>query len=158
MPEMILDGQIEEGPLAGIQANNLREWGRVTAGVKMDPSYKRLWVALLRSGLIKRYFRQLSSPSGTRMCCLGVAEEVVRPGTSHYHTVTTPQGTRKKIRVWDGVQVAGTSDLPYCQGYPSEETVTKLGLTYDIVSCLAGLNDDGGATYEQIAYLIERDL
>lgn len=123
---------------------------------KMNPAVKALWISELRSGNWKQTNGALSRID--RFCCLGVLCELAyREGVAVDRYVNEPlqyisyddeTGTLPpSVRDW-----AGLSDIVGGHNPMTEER----GADGDNLS-LAQLNDRG-ASFEQIASFIERDL
>jgi hypothetical protein len=120
----------------------------------MNPEIKAEWVADLRSGKFKqgRSTLRRNNQDGTHdFCCLGVlAEQAVRKGVATRYGVS---GRHTEYVGSDGqVFVTGLSDeVNAWAGLPSENP--PIGR-----SSLMQMNDDDGASFDDIADAIERYL
>lgn len=110
----------------------------------MKAELKQKWIEALRSGEYKQgrmYLRDTSD----RYCCLGVLVDVsgFQWGTTHKHAY----------------QYGFHSDLGYrnCTGLNDQQQV-ELGIDYDTMNKLMGMNDGQGATFTEIANWIDQHI
>jgi hypothetical protein len=104
----------------------------------MNPTVKAAWLAALRSGEYEQGRGRLRV--GDTYCCLGVLADLYYSG----------QWERsKKLKMW----VAGGK-----AGYPPTDVREWADLDGHAIRKLAEMNDQGKATFKEIAAYIEREL
>lgn len=110
----------------------------------MNPEIKARWVAALRSGDYKQTTNHLRTPVG--FCCLGVLCDI--------HAAVMGE-------VWDPFNryLDHAEDLPVdVQAWAGlDQAEPRVATSLNGSNVLSGMNDNG-ATFEQIADVIERDL
>ena len=117
--------------------------------LRMDPEMKARWIAALRSGKFQQGQKALREGDG--LCCLGVICELL---------VESGDLTRQLAR--DGVQhysygLAGDDYFDRVTSYLHDRDSERFNLPPAIQHALAALNDSG-ATFEEIANIIEEKL
>jgi hypothetical protein len=138
--------------------------------MKMDPKYKKLWLAALRgkSGRVlqcREAMRIVDNESHERFCLLGLLAEIVReenPGKFFwvYTCVQDDDSVVYNLRCsndgmqhpedWDWLVIAGLSE----GGELADATLDYLGEELQIMT----LNDDFGVTFKEAAPLIAEQL
>lgn len=113
----------------------------------MNPEWKARWVTALRSGEYQQTASSLHDSTG--FCCLGVLCDL-------YAKEENVPWVRKYVHSYSGIETmhGNAENLP-------EQVMEKVGLrSPDPIieqSSLSELND-GGASFEEISFLIERYL
>jgi hypothetical protein len=106
----------------------------------------RLWVEALRSGKYRQGQGQLKTSTG-EYCCLGVACEVSGLGT-------WSDSREYAVGSWGS---RSTLPLPVMEWYGFESGDPRVNW-YDGRPAVSRLNDNAGATFDQIAYAIEKEF
>lgn len=111
---------------------------------KLDPAFKKQWLAALRSGNYKQGIGELQTKTG-EFCCLGVACDITGPRTTRFWA---PNGHRKATIPLQ------TRDIPrVLKGTDNHWSPTK----NPVVKFLAKHNDDG-VSFKRIATWVEKYL
>ena len=125
----------------------------------MREDVKNLWVKALRSGNYKQGLGRLhrQGAEGDVYCCLGVlCELAIKMG------VDVSTDSRYGSREYDGeLCVLPASVREWAEMYSSDGTLddaveVELGEDDEMFSALDAYNDDAGATFDQIADVIEK--
>ena len=122
----------------------------------MNPDVKTKWVAALRSGKYKQVKETLKKRNGG-MCCLGVLCELYRQETGvgkwefhkdsgEYEFLGQRGELPETVKDW-----AGLNEQDPRTGVPMLEFLNGSLLSHSF----AGLNDNAGYSFEQIAQVIE---
>lgn len=106
---------------------------------KMDPTWKAKWLKALRSGKYSQTNGHLRDGNGH--CCLGVAHDLLVNG---------------KAATWDDPTWSGKE--AHRGDLLGKQQLAILGFTDDTQKTLATLNDDDGATFNEIADWIEANI
>ena len=106
--------------------------------VVMDPEIKAEWLRELRSGENRQCVWRLHNKSGA-FCCLGVLCDIVYDGD------------------WEWCEDGNSWCVEGKRGLPPVSVLNQASLYEDKVEKLAGMNDQG-ATFDEIADYIEREL
>lgn len=107
------------------------------------------WVAALRSGEYRQGKNMLQNTNGT-YCCLGVACEVARKHGIEVQDRYVKVNDHRTIKVLRGLDLCTQGPVRQAFG------ITECGQLSDD-SCLSELNDSG-ATFSEIADIIEKEL
>jgi hypothetical protein len=122
---------------------------------KMIPEVKALWIAALRSGNYKQGRGVLRSEEDA-FCCLGVLEDLaVKAGVTDAGVLISGAYEYKDR---SGVSATGLTPLVrQWSGIISTEAALPELVQVNSIECrsLVGLNDEAGASFEQIADVIE---
>lgn len=127
---------------------------------KLDPKFKKKWVAALRSGKYKQTKGALKRVSefteSVSYCCLGVACDLINPKgwgeKDSYSTSVT----------YSPLDSLGRKNpsLKYCQSdaLMPENLQKKIGLSIEAMEVLTTMNDTERASFKKIADYIEKKL
>lgn len=127
---------------------------------KLDPKFKKKWVAALRSGKYKQTQGALRKAFGPGesggYCCLGVACDLINPkgwgnqdyGASGINYTPLDSLGRKNPKL----------DLRASSSLMPESLQKKIGLSFEAMEELAHMNDSGGCSFKVIATHIEKKL
>lgn len=117
----------------------------------MDAELKEKWVAALRSGDYRQGTGQLAGREGDGVyafCCLGVLCDIAGIG------YTVHESTDVTLGVYRRYKFGGQTD-PATLPYAFRE---KVGIPANEVDELVAMNDDLGASFDEIANYIEENL
>jgi hypothetical protein len=125
---------------------------------KMDPTIKAKWIDALRSGKYRQGKGALHKTDNS-FCCLGVLcdlalqEGIVTRQTSnvgkYIYTPADPQDSTPGSSSYLPVVVQEWAGMDNSQGYHYDRGLRR---------SLAALNDDHGLSFQQIAYVIEKEF
>lgn len=124
----------------------------------LKKSFKKKWIAALRSGKFEQTSGELRSKDGKGFCCLGVACHLLRPN------LWSKKEDVFKIRMKHGFNEKDSLvlDLPdtfpaFQAGYMPKRLAESVGLSTEDQKTLSTLNDDGNS-FDEIADYIEEKL
>lgn len=116
----------------------------------MEKEIKKQWLAALRSGEYQQcteVLRESGSSGAKSYCCLGVLAEV-----------------QHGKAVWEGAAQLSSDERPTDEGYWERQGGVwafycdeEIGVSRDVGSALASMND-GGDSFDEIANYIEENL
>ena len=130
---------------------------------KLDPDFKAKWVAALRSGKYRQVAGTLraTNPSGKHsFCCLGVACNLI----SNRRWAEDKYKKGKSMAGWGGLGSGADSGFPFFTEEIDPLNVDAWGRpgrdrgVHATINCLISMNDDFGATFEDIADFVEANL